>query len=80
MEKVENRVKGGQMRLQEAWAAVAGEEAAQETVLDRVDGFKGVAFIRCLSSTRRHQLARKEDLKERLSAQLGLKIRRLAFY
>ena len=80
VEKVENRVKGGQMRLQEAWAAAAGEEAAQETVLDRVDGFKGVAFIRCLSSTRRHQLARKEDLKERLSAQLGLKIRRLAFH
>jgi len=79
VEKVENRVRGGQMRLQEAWAAAAGEEAAQEAILDRVDGFKGVAYIRCLSSTRRHQLARKDDLKVKLSEKLGVKIRRLAF-
>ena len=79
VEKVENRVRGGQMRLQEAWAAAAGEEAAQEAILDRVDGFKGVAYIRCLSSTRRHQLARKDDLKAKLSEKLGVKIRRLAF-
>jgi len=79
VEKVENRVRGGQMRLQEAWAAAAGEEAAQEAILDRVDGFKGVAYLRCLSSTRRHQLARSEDLKTKLSEKLGVKIRRLAF-
>ena len=76
---MENRVRGGQMRLQEAWAAAAGEEAAQEAILDRVDGFKGVAYIRCLSSTRRHQLARKDDLKAKLSEKLGVKITRLAF-
>jgi hypothetical protein len=79
VEKVENRVRGGQMRLQEAWAAVAGEETAQDSMLDRIDGFKGVAFIRCLSSTRRHELARREDLKMKLSEKLGVKIRRLAF-
>jgi len=79
VEKVENRVRGGRMRLQEAWAAVAGEETAQDSMLDRVDGFKGVAFIRCLSSTRRHELARREDLKCKLSEKLGVKIRRLAF-
>lgn len=79
VEKVENRVRGGQMRLQEAWAAAAGEEAAQEAILDRVDGFKGVAYIRCLSSTRRHQLARKDDLKAKLSEKLGVQIKRLAF-
>lgn len=79
VEKVENRVRGGRMRLQEAWAAVAGEETAQDSMLDRVDGFKGVAFIRCLSSTRRHELARREDLKCKLSEKLGIKITRLAF-
>jgi len=79
VEKVENRARGGQMRLQEAWAAAAGEEAAQEAILDRVDGFKGVAYLRCLSSTRKHQLARREDLKTKLSEKLGIKIRRLAF-
>jgi hypothetical protein len=79
VEKVENRVRGGQMRLQEAWAAVAGEETAQDSMLDRIDGFKGVAFIRCLSSTRRHELARREGLKLKLSEKLGLKITRLAF-
>ena len=79
VEKVENRARGGQMRLQEAWAAAAGEEAAQEAILDRVDGFKGVAYLRCLSSTRRHQLARREELKDKLSEKLGVKIRRLAF-
>ena len=79
VEKVENRARGGQMRLQEAWAAAAGEEAAQEAILDRVDGFKGVAYLRCLSSTRRHQLARKDDLKAKLSEKLGIKITRLAF-
>lgn len=79
VEKVENRARGGQMRLQEAWAAAAGEEAAQEAILDRVDGFKGVAYLRCLSSTRRHQLARREDLKLKLSEKLGVKITRLAF-
>jgi len=79
VEKVENRARGGQMRLQEAWAAAAGEEAAQEAILDRVDGFKGVAYLRCLSSTRRHELARREDLKLKLSEKLGVKIRRLAF-
>jgi hypothetical protein len=48
-------------------------------MLDRIDGFKGVAFIRCLSSTRRHELARREDLKTKLSEKLGVKIKRLAF-
>lgn len=79
VEKVENRVRGGQMRLQEAWAAAAGEEAAQEAILDGVDGLRGVAYIRCLSSTRRHQLARRDDLKIKLSEKLGVKISRLAF-
>ncbi|NDA10062.1 MAG: hypothetical protein EBZ53_06410 [Verrucomicrobia bacterium] len=79
VEKVENRARGGQMRLQEAWAAAAGEESAQEAILDRVDGLKGVAYLRCLSSTRRHELARREDLKTKLSEKLGVKIRRLAF-
>jgi hypothetical protein len=67
------------MRLQEAWAAAAGEEAAQEAILDGVDGLRGVAYICCLSSTRRHQLARKDDLKAKLSEKLGVKINRLAF-
>ena len=79
VEKVENRARGGQMRLQEAWAAAAGEEAAQEAILERVDGFRGVAFIRCLSSTRRHELARRDDLKTKLSGRLGVTIKRLAF-
>jgi hypothetical protein len=79
VERVENRVRGGQMRLQEAWAAAAGEEAAQEAILDGVDGVRGVAYIRCLSSTRRHQLARRDDLKARLSERLGVRIQRLAF-
>ena len=42
-------------------------------------GFRGVAFVRCLSSTRRHQLSRREGLKEILSQKLGVKIRRLSF-
>ena len=67
------------VRLQEAWAAAAGEEAAQEAILDGVDGLRGVAYIRCPSSTRRHQLARKDDLKAKLSEKLGIKITRLAF-
>lgn len=79
VEKVEDRVRGSQGRLQDAWAAVAGEETAQESLLERVDGFKGVAWIRCLSSTRRHEIARRMDLKDRLSAKLGVKIRRLGF-
>ena len=79
VEKVEGRVRGSQGRLQDAWAAVAGEETAQESLLERVDGFKGVAWIRCMSSTRRHEIARRMDLKERLSEKLGVKIRRLGF-
>ncbi|MCX6934854.1 MAG: hypothetical protein NTZ01_01445 [Verrucomicrobia bacterium] len=79
VEKVENRVRGGQIRLQEVWAAVAGEETAQESMLEYIHGFKGVAWIRCLSSTRRHEIARRMELKEKLSAKLGVKIRRLAF-
>jgi hypothetical protein len=48
-------------------------------LLERIDGFKGVAWIRCMSSTRRHEIARRMDLKERLSEKLGVKIRRLGF-
>jgi len=79
VEKVEDRVRGSQVRLQEVWAAVAGEETAQESLLERIDGFKGVAWIRCLSSTRRHEIARRMGLKESLSEQLSVKIRRLGF-
>jgi hypothetical protein len=79
VEKVEDRIRGSQRRLQEAWAAVAGEETAQESLLERIDGFKGVAWIRCMSSTRRHEIARRMDLKEKLSEKLGVKIRRLGF-
>ena len=79
VEKVENRVRGGEVRLQELWAAVAGEETAQESMLEYVDRFKGVAYIRCLSSTRRHEVGRRMGIKERLSEKLGIKIRRLGF-
>ena len=79
VEKVENRVRGGQIRMQEVWAAVAGEETAQESMLEYINGFKGVAWIRCLSSTRRHEIGRRMGLKEKLSEKLGVKIRRLAF-
>jgi hypothetical protein len=79
VEKVEDRVRGSQVRLQEVWAAVAGEETAQESLLERIDRFKGVVWIRCLSSTRRHEIARRMGLKERLSEHLGVNIRRLGF-
>jgi len=79
VEKVENRARGGQVKLQEAWASVAGEETAQESMLERINGFKGVAYIRCLSSTRRHEIGRRMGLKEKLSSRLGVKIQRLAF-
>ena len=79
VEKVENRVRGGQIRMQEVWAAVAGEETAQESMLEYINGFKGVAWIRCLSSTRRHEIGRRMGLKEKLSEKLGVKIRLLAF-
>jgi hypothetical protein len=79
VEKVENRVRGGQIRMQEVWAAVAGGETAQESMLEYINGFKGVAWIRCLSSTRRHEIGRRMGLKEKLSEKLGVKIRRLAF-
>jgi hypothetical protein len=61
------------------WAAVAGEETAQESMLEYVDRFKGAAYIRCMSSTRRHEIGRRMGLKERLSEKLGVKIRRLGF-
>ena len=79
VEKVENRARGGEVRLQELWAAVAGEESAQESMLEYVDRFKGVAYIRCMSSTRRHEVGRRMGLKEKLSEKLGVKIRRFAF-
>ena len=79
VEKVENRARGGGVRLQELWAAVAGEESAQESMLEYIDRFKGVAYIRCMSSTRRHEVGRRMGLKEQLSEKLGVKIRRLAF-
>jgi hypothetical protein len=79
VEKVENRARGGEVRLQELWAAVAGEESAQESMLEYIDRFKGVAYIRCMSSTRRHEVGRRMGLKEQLSEKLGVKIRRLAF-
>jgi len=79
VEKVENRARGGEVRLQEMWAAVAGEETAQESMLEYVDRFKGAAYIRCMSSTRRHEIGRRMGLKERLSEKLGVKIRRLGF-
>ena len=79
VEKVENRARGGEERLQELWAAVAGEESAQESLLEYIDRFKGVAYIRCMSSTRRHEVGRRMGLKEQLSEKLGVKIRRLAF-
>jgi hypothetical protein len=79
VEKVENRARGGEVRLQELWAAVAGEESAQESMLEYIDRFKGVAYIRCMSSTRRHEVGRRMGLKEKLSEKLGVKIRRLAF-
>ena len=79
VEKVENRARGGEVRLQELWAAVAGEESAQESLLEYIDRFKGVAYIRCMSSTRRHEVGRRMGLKEQLSEKLGVKIRRLAF-
>ena len=79
VEKVENRARGGEVRLQELWAAVAGEESAQESLLEYIDRFKGVAYIRCMSSTRRHEVGRRMGLKEQLSEKLGVKIRRVAF-
>lgn len=79
VEKVENRARGGEVKLQELWAAVAGEETAQESMLEYVDRFKGVAYIRCLSSTRRHEIGRRMGLKEKLSEKAGVKIQRLAF-
>ena len=79
VEKVENRARGGEVRLQELWAAVAGEESAQESLLEYIDRFKGVAYIRCMSSTRRHEVGRRMGLKEQLSEKLGVKIRRLVF-
>jgi hypothetical protein len=79
VEKVENRARGGEVKLQEIWAAVAGEETAQESMLEYVDRFKGVAYIRCLSSTRRHEIGRRMGLKEKLSEKAGVKIKRLAF-
>ena len=79
VEKVENRARGGEVRLQELWAAVAGEESAQESLLEYIDRFKGVAYIRCMSSTRRYEVGRRMGLKEQLSEKLGVKIRRLAF-
>jgi len=48
-------------------------------MLEYINGFKGVAWIRCLSSTRRHEIGRRMGIKEKLSEKLGVKIRRLAF-
>ncbi|MDR1192038.1 MAG: hypothetical protein LBK60_10320 [Verrucomicrobiales bacterium] len=65
--------------LQKAWAEVVGAEAALETVLERVDAAKGVAYCRSLSSARRFALQRRPGLPALLGKQLKLNLRKIVF-
>ncbi|MDR0533935.1 MAG: hypothetical protein LBH01_08270 [Verrucomicrobiales bacterium] len=65
--------------LQKAWADVVGSEAAMETILERIDSLKGIAYCSSTSSVRRFELQRKGNLPALLGKQLKLNIRKIVF-
>ncbi|MDD5260887.1 MAG: hypothetical protein PHD76_03470 [Methylacidiphilales bacterium] len=65
--------------LQQAWASLVGTEAAMETVLEKVDASRGLAYCKTLSSARRYSLQRKSDLAVRLGKLLNLNIQKIVF-
>lgn len=77
--KIEGKRRHQPARLQQAWATVVGEEAAQETFLEKMDVQNGVALCRCLSSTLAFKLRRHKTLAAKLGKELGMNIRKIIF-
>lgn len=77
--KVESKRRHQPARLQQAWATVVGEEAAQETFLEKIDTQNGIAVCRCLSSTLAFKLRRRRNLAAKLGKELGMSLKRIVF-
>lgn len=66
--------------LQKAWAGTVGTEAAMETVLERIDPLKGIAYCSSTSSVRRFELQRRNaSLAAQLGKQLKMNIKKIVF-
>jgi hypothetical protein len=79
MEKIRKTQNQRPARLQQAWASVVGTEAAMDSNLEGIDTVRGVAYCRCLSSVRRFELNRQNDLPQRLGEILKQSIKRIVF-
>ncbi len=79
LDKIRDKQEGRPQRLQEVWAAVVGAEAAMETTLEKVDGFKGIAYCRAQSSSQAHALRRRPEIAAKLSEALGVRLKRIVF-
>jgi hypothetical protein len=66
--------------LQKTWAGLVGTEAAMETILERVDAQRGIAYCSSISSVRRFELQRRSvGLAAQLGRELKVKIRKIVF-
>ena len=79
LDKIRKRQSQSPNHLQQAWASLVGTEAAMESILEKIDTEKGVAYCRSLSSAGRFSLQHKNDLASRLGALLNLNIRKIVF-
>lgn len=79
LKQIERCQRNQSSRLQQAWATVVGTEAAQETLLEKIDEQNGVAVCRCLSSTLAFKLKRDKDLAARFSKELGFIVKKVIF-
>ncbi|PTX97591.1 hypothetical protein DB346_21625 [Verrucomicrobia bacterium LW23] len=62
-------------RMQTAWAAAVGAEAAACSFLDKLDTATGIAWFRCLNTALSFKLQRMPGLPQKLSQALGKPVR-----
>ena len=72
VEKVENRARGGEVRLQRRcgrrWRV---RRTAQESMLEYVDRFKGAAYIRCMSFNEKARDWKKDGVEGEAVGKVG---------
>lgn len=66
-------------RLQQVWKTVVGEEAAKESVLEKIDPQQGLAICRCLNTTLAFRFRQQRNLATKLAQALGLNIKKIVF-
>jgi len=79
LQKIEDTHRHHAPNLQQAWAQIVGEEAAQETLLEKVDAQSGIAYCRCMNPTLRFKIQKIPGLSHKLARLLGMNIQKILF-